>query len=139
MNKNSVEDISRYLTLVLIAVLIIALVIVIILPNTETRSVCTGFQYFLFLDQKMTENSYYVELLNGVRDIEVKDASLDGVDLGITSQQVASGEKFTLESPKDPTTRNVNDTFGSKLHLTYDIVSGIKDNTDFATCTGRVQ
>ena len=139
MKKINVEDVSRYLTLVLIAILIVALVIIVILPNTETKSICTGFQYFLFLDQKMTESSYTVELLNGVRDIEVKGILLDGLDLGINSQQVASGEKFTLQSSKDPTTRNVNDTFVNKLLITYDIIDGIKDNKDVATCTGRVQ
>ena len=139
MRKTNPEDILRYLTFVLIAVLILALVIIIILPNTGTKSTCTGFQYFLFLDQKMTDSSYTVELLNGVRDIEVKSASLDGLDFGINNQQVPSGEKFTLQSSKDPTVKMVNDTFGNKLLITYDIIDGIKGNTDFATCTGRVQ
>ncbi len=139
MKKINVEDVSHYLTLVLIVVLIAALVIIVILPNTETRSICKGFQYFLFLDQKMTESGYTVELLNGVRDIEIKSVSIDGTNLGIASQSVASGEKFAIESSKDPTTRRINETFGNKLYLTYDIVDGIKDNVDFATCTGRVQ
>ena len=139
MRKTNPEDVLHYLTFVLIAVLIIALVIIIILPNTGTKSICTGFQYFLFLDQKMTDSSYTVELLNGVRDIEVKSASLDGLDFGISSQQVPSGEKFTLQSSKDPTTKTVNETFGNKLLITYDIIDGIKGNTDFATCTGRIQ
>ena len=139
MKKISVEDISLYLTVVLIGVLAMALIIVVILPNTETRSTCTGFQYFLFLDQKMTDSSYTVELLNGVRDISVKRTSIDGIDLGVTAQNVGSGEKFTIQSSKDPTTRSVNDTFGGKLYVSYDIVDGIKDNFDFATCTGRVQ
>ena len=139
MNKIDVEDISRYSTLALIIVLIIALVIVVILPNTETKSTCTGFQYFLFLDQKMTDSSYTVELLNGVRDIDVKGASLDGLDIGIAGQQVAAGEKFILESSKDPTIRKTNETFGNKLLIAYDIVDGIKENSDMAMCTGRVQ
>ena len=139
MKRFDIEMLSRYITLALIAVLIIALVIVVILPNIETKSVCKGFQYFIFLDQKMTESSYTAELLNGVRDINVKSASIDGLDLGVTAQNVGSGEKFTLTGSKDPTTRHVNDTFGNKLYVTYDIVDGINDNTDFATCTGRVQ
>ena len=139
MKRFDIEMLSRYLTLALIAVLIIALVIVVILPNTETKSACKGFQYFIFLDQKMTESSYTAELLNGVRDINVQSASIDGLGLGINAQKVGSGEKFTLTSSKDPTTRHVNDTFGNKLYVTYDIVDGINDNTDFATCTGRVQ
>lgn len=139
MKKINVEDILHYLTITLIAVLIIALVLIVILPNTQTKSVCTGFQYFLFLDQKMTGSSYTVELLNGVRDIEVKSASIDGMNLGITNPRVGSGEKFTLTISTEPTPRKANETFGDKLLITYDIVDGIKQNTDLATCTGRVQ
>ncbi len=139
MEKINVDDILRYLTLALIAVLIVALAVVVILPNTETRSTCRGLQYFLFLDQKMTESGYAVELLNGVRDIEVKTASIDGTDIGAALQAVASGEKFVIESQRNPAGKKINETFSSRLLIAYDIVDGIKDNTDSAICTGRVQ
>ena len=139
MIKSDVENISRYLTIALIMFLIIALLVIVILPNTGTKSICTGFQYFLFLDQKMTENSYTVELLNGVRDIEVKGVYIDGLDLEIDGQMVVAGEKFTIESSKDPTVRKTNETFDNKLLVKYDIVNGINENSDIGTCTGRIQ
>ena len=137
MTRTDIDSMTRYLTMALMAFLIVALLIVVILPNTETRSTCTGFQYFVFLDQKMTSSGYSMELLNGIRDIDIKSASLDGVDLDMAGQRVPAGDVLLLES--SVSSRKANETFVNKISVSYDIVDGIKDNTDFATCTGRVQ
>jgi len=137
MTRTDIDSMTRYLTMALMAFLIVALLIVVILPNTETRSTCTGFQYFVFLDQKMTSSGYSMELLNGIRDIDIKSASLDGVDLDMAGQRVPAGDVLLLESYVS--SRKANETFVNKISVSYDIVDGIKDNTDFATCTGRVQ
>ncbi len=137
MTRTDIDSMTRYLTMALMAFLIVALLIVVILPNTETRSTCTGFQYFVFLDQKMTSSGYSMELLNGIRDIDIKSASLDGVDLDMAGQRVPAGDVLLLES--SVSSRKANETFVNKISVSYDIVNGIKDNTDFATCTGRVQ
>ena len=137
MTRTDIDSMTRYLTMALMAFLIVALLIVVILPNTETRSTCTGFQYFVFLDQKMTSSGYSMELLNGIRDIDIKSASLDGVDLDMAGQRVPAGDVLLLESYVS--SRKANETFVNKISVSYDIVNGIKDNTDFATCTGRVQ
>ncbi|HLC77490.1 MAG TPA: hypothetical protein VJH04_04775, partial [archaeon] len=64
-------------------------------------------------------------------------ASLDGVDLDMAGQRVPAGDVLLLES--SVSSRKANETFVNKISVSYDIVDGIKDNTDFATCTGRVQ
>lgn len=133
------DILTKYLTVGLIVIVIAALFLIVILPATETRSVCTGFQYVVFLNQKMAQDQYSVELLNGVGDITVNKATLNGVDLGITVMDVSSGERVILTSTKDPTDKKADETFSHELLIFYDVKDGIKDNKDTATCTGKVQ
>ncbi|MBI4174154.1 MAG: hypothetical protein HY517_00790 [Candidatus Aenigmarchaeota archaeon] len=137
--KLSPDSVMKYAWVALIIALIAVVVVVVVIPATETKSSCTGFQYFLFLNQKMTEGSYEIELLNGVSDVRVDSVSVDGVNIGAASAEVKAGEKFLLSSANDPTGKRVDETFAARISVLYDIKGGILNNRDSATCTGRVQ
>ena len=137
--KFSPDVIMKYAWAALIVVVIVVLVVVIILPGTESKSTCSGFQYFVFLNQKMTEDSYSIELLNGVGDIRIRSTTVDGVNIGIPAIDVPSGEKFILTSAHDPTDRKADETFNSRISVLYDVVNGIDNNRDSAACTGKIQ
>lgn len=121
-----------------LVVVVIAAVIFIVFPDSETRSVCTGFQYFVFLSQKMTESIYQVELLNGPRDVAVKEWAINGIKMN-SNAGVKAGESFILTSSLDPTSQKSGETFSYQFWIDYDIKNGITENRDTATCTGRVQ
>jgi hypothetical protein len=135
--KYSPEEIARYLWVALIAVVLIAALTVILLPGTKTRSECTGLQYFIFLDQKLTPDGYTVELLNGQRDVTIKSASFDGIDLKINEINVNAGNSFVISSSVS-TNKKTEDMFRSRLAISYD-TSAIPGKQDSGTCTGRVQ
>ena len=130
--------IAKYVWIALIVVMIAAIFVVIVLPNTETRSTCKGFQYFLFLDQKMTPDNYQVEILNGPRDITITDWSINGIKMS-GNLDVNAGDNFILTSSSDPTDKRADEVFSYKLTASYDIKNGISGNRDIATCTGKVQ
>lgn len=134
----NLDTLIKYLWLALIAVVIVAVIFVVILPSSEARSVCTGFQYFVFLSQKMTESSYQVELLNGPRDIAVKGWSVNEIKMN-SDAGVKAGDSFILTSGLDPTSQKSGEAFSYQFWLDYDMKDGIKGNRDTATCTGRVQ
>ena len=129
------EIIAKYLWAALIAVVLVVAVIVVFHPG-ETRSSCSGFQYFVFLSQKMTPGEYSLELLNGVRDIKIKSVTLESSDIGFATD-VNAGDSFIITSSKKNDART-DDTFNYRVTIYYDM-SGIKDNRDSGICTGRVQ
>ena len=131
------ELIAKYVWVALMVVVIAAIVLVVVLPNTETRSVCTGFQYFVFINQKMTDNSYQIQLLNGPTDISVKELDVNGISMNAATKANA-GDSFVLASTSDPTDKKGEEVFSYRVSVSYD-TNGIKDNRDSATCTGRVQ
>ena len=131
------EAIAKYLWVALIAVVIVV-VVVVVFPPSETRSSCTGFQYFVFLSQKMTPDSYSIELLNGPRDIVVKGFNVDGRDVGAAEADVKAGDSFIIRSLRDPTNAKVDENFRYHVIVSYDM-NGIKENRDSATCTGKIQ
>lgn len=130
------DMIAKYLSVTLIALMIVVVVFVIVVPS-ETRSICRNFQYFVFLDQKATQDSYSVELLNGVRDIHVSRFAIGNME---TSKplDVKAGDAFMLTSPFATDIKS-GETFSYTVFVSYDIVNGISNNKDTATCTGRVQ
>lgn len=134
--RTDIDAVVKYSWLALIAVVVIA-VILIVYPSGETRSVCSGFQYFVFLSQKMTEDGYQIEMLNGPRDVLVKGWAINGINTA-GGTEVKAGESFVLSSSVGPTSRKSGETFSYPLWIDYDM-SGIKDNRDTATCTGKVQ
>ena len=129
------EEIAKYLWIALIAVVIVVVVVIVFQPG-ETRSSCSGFQYFIFLNQKMTPDSYSLELLNGVRDAKIKSVFLDDTDIS-SAVDVKAGDSFLLES-SIRTALKAEDNFRSRVTIYYDTPS-IEDNRDSAICTGRVQ
>jgi len=129
------EEIAKYLWIALIAVVIVVVVVIVFQPG-ETRSSCSGFQYFIFLNQKMTPDSYSLELLNGVRDAKIKSVFLDDTDIS-SAVDVKAGDSFLLESSIH-TALKADDNFRSRVTVYYDTPS-IEDNRDSAICTGRVQ
>jgi hypothetical protein len=137
--KYDTESIAKYLWIALIAVVIIVIVVVIFEPGKDARSSCTGFQYFIFLSQKLTPDTYEIEILNGPRDILVNGFSLDGKDLGVQNVDVEAGDSFILRSLADPTGAKPDENFRYRAVISYDIASGIADNRDSAVCTGKVQ
>ncbi len=137
--KYDPDIVIKHLWIVLVAVVIIAALVIVLLPGLETRSECRGFQYFLFLDHKLAENEYSIEILNGVRDVKITSLTLEGNDLGIKPVDVKSGERVMIPSGKDPTNKKTDDTFRYKISIAYDIVDGIASNKDTAVCTGKVQ
>lgn len=136
--KLNPDVLMKYAWAALIVVVIVVLVVVVILPGIQMKSTCTGFQYFVFLNQKMTEGSYQLELLNGVSDVRILSATVDGVNIGIASVDVPAGETFVITSVHDPTAAKADETFKSTVSILYDTPS-IDNNRDSATCTGRVQ
>lgn len=136
MMHYSIDTLMKYFWVALIAVLIAVLFIIIVLPNAQTRSTCTGFQYFLFLNQKATSDNYSLELLNGVSDIRVSRMEINGADAGMTPMTVKAGDIFLINGNKSHA--NAGDIFSYSVSIAYD-TSGIKNNKDTATCTGKIQ
>src|SRR3989338_6102004 len=122
------DSVMKYAWVALIVVLIAVVFVVVVLPTTETKSTCSGFQYFLFLNQKMAEGSYELELLNGVSDVKVNSVTVDGVNIGSASIDVLAGEKLLLSSVHDPTGKRVDDTFAARVSILYDMKGGILNN-----------
>ena len=137
-SRFSPDLIAKYVWITLIIVMIAAIFIVVVLPNTETRSTCRGFQYFVFLDQKMTSGRYQIEILNGPRDITIKDWSVNGIKMS-DSADAKAGDSFILSSSSDPTDKNPGEVFSYQFSIYYDIKNGVTENSDIATCTGKVQ
>ena len=129
-----VEAAARYAWIGLLVVLIIAVFAVVISPRFETRSMCTGFQYFVFLDQKASETSYTLQLLNGVSDVSISGMSLDGASAS-ARQDVKAGDTFMLSSSSRG---RQNETFIYKISIAYGTPS-MGDRQDIATCTGRIE
>ena len=133
------DIVIKHLWVVLVAVVIIAALVIVLAPGLETRFECRSLQYFFFLDHKLAENEYSIELINGVRDVRIKALTIEGKDMEIQPVDVKAGDKFLLVSVKDPTNKKTDDTFRYKISVAYDIIDGIKDNKDTAVCTGKVQ
>ena len=137
--RHNPDLIAKYLWLALIAVVIIIAVVVVFEPGKDVRSECTGFQYFLFLSQKMTPDSLNLQLLNGPMDIRIVNMTIEGVNAGISPMNVKAGEPFILVPTIDPTNKMPEETFRYKIAVSYDILTGIGNNKDVAICTGKVQ
>ncbi len=133
------ELIAKYLWVALIAVVIIIAVVVVFEPGKEVRSACTGFQYFIFHSQKMTADNYSIEIINGPADIRITGLTLEENDMALAPVDVRAGEPFILNAQKDPTSKKPEESFRYKITVSYDILTGIENNKDTATCTGKVQ
>ena len=132
------ETIARYLWVALIAVVLIVVIVVVFEPS-ETRSSCTGFQYFVFLSQKMTPDSYEIELLNGPKDILVNGMQINGRSVGAVTVGEKSGDSIFVQSIEDPTDAKTDENFRYRVVVSYDMNGGITDNKDSAICTGKIQ
>jgi hypothetical protein len=107
-------------------------------PATYTQSRCTGFQYFIYQDQKYASTgAFSVVLLNGNTPVEVTALSVGGTSLTMSEQNVSTGAKFTL-SGTGATAGTVGDAFSNTVTVTYN-TEDISGKTDSATCTGKLQ
>ncbi len=114
-------------------------------PSTYTQSRCTGFQYFTFQDQKVAgplTNTTTLDLLNGPRDITVDGLTVDGTSATSVSTApsgtISAGSRFTVTGTF-PTGKQSGDSYSYDVSVAYDVTSGIQNNLDQGTCTGKVQ
>ncbi len=110
-------------------------------PASYVSSKCTGFQYFVWQNQKMNTTQYTLEVLNGKEDVSIISLLVDTTDLGTLSgftNPISAGRKVTAAGANDPTTKSAGDTFGVTVTVVYNTttIAGIRDS---ASCTGRVQ
>ncbi len=111
-------------------------------PASYVQSRCTGFQYFLWQNQKMTTGNYTLEVINGKEDVSIIQLLVDSSSIGTLtltpSNPISTGGKVTITGPNDPTAKNAGDSFSATVTVVYNTttIAGIRDS---ATCTGRVQ
>lgn len=111
-------------------------------PASYVASKCTGFQYFVWQNQKMNTTDYVLEVLNGREDVSITNLLVDTTDLGALTLSpanvISAGRKVTIDGTNDPTAKNPGDTFSVTVTLVYNTstIIGIRDS---ASCTGRVQ
>lgn len=111
-------------------------------PASYVSSKCTGFQYFLWQNQKLNTTQYVLEVTNGKEDIYINNVQIDSADQGTLTLSSANpqspGRKVTITGANDPTTKAAGDTFTVTVTVVYNTttIAGIRDS---ATCTGKVQ
>ena len=111
-------------------------------PASYTSAKCTGFQYFVWQNQKMASNDYVLEVLNGREDVSITNLVVDTTDLGALAlnpaNPVGAGKKVTIDGTADPTTKAAGDPFSVTVTVIYNTttIAGIRDS---ASCTGRIQ
>ncbi|MBM3304262.1 MAG: hypothetical protein FJY76_04125 [Candidatus Aenigmarchaeota archaeon] len=112
-------------------------------PATYQQRRCTGFQYFTYIDQKLTASDYEVNVRNGnqkaaVVGLMVGTSYETGVTLSNTSA-LQSGDTFTIKTAKVPSGLVAGNSFDSlNVQIVYNVEGGITNNTDTAACTGIV-
>ncbi len=108
-------------------------------PSTYTQSRCTGFQYFVWQDQKLNTSSYSVSVLNGNSDVTITALSINSQTVTMAgSQNASAGGKATL-SGTVAVGKSAGEAFSYTVVITYDSIGGIQAKTDTATCTGKIQ
>lgn len=111
-------------------------------PASYVANKCTGFQYFVWQNQKMATNDYVLEVLNGREDVTITNLLVDGNPRGVSgfTNPVSSGRRITIgdNSTTNPTGKVEGDTFSVTVTVIYNTttIAGIRDS---ASCTGRVQ
>ncbi len=111
-------------------------------PASYVQSRCTGFQYFLWQNQRMSDTNYTLEVINGKEDISITNFLIDSADQGTLtlnpSNPVSTGRKVTITGASDPTTKSSGDSFSITVTVVYNTttIAGIRDS---ATCAGKVQ
>lgn len=108
-------------------------------PGTYTQSRCSGFGYFSFQSQLLTEDDYQIEVLNGNRDITITDIFFGDTNLTIAAVDVSVNNRYIINGVADPTTKDAGDSFSETVKIHYDVDGGIEGNIDSATCVGTVQ
>lgn len=140
--QGALEYLMTYGWALLIIVVVGAALFALGIFSPQTKSVCTGFQYYTYSNQKMTTTQYTLEVLNGNQDVTVTNLSVEGTDLGTVTLSptgtLGSGKRVTISGANDPTTKSSGDSYSYSVSVTYNTptISGLKD---MATCTGKVQ
>ena len=112
-------------------------------PATYQQRRCTGFQYMTYMDQKLSATDYTVQVRNGNQKIAVVGIMVGTVydttpTLSNTSA-LQSGDTFTIGASSVPSGLVAGSAYDNlAVTVVYDVVGGITNNTDRATCSGIV-
>lgn len=121
-------------------------------PATYQQKRCNGFQYFTYVDQRLTASNFTLQLQNSNQVITLTQVSVaadtpatftvqdaDG-NFGATVQ---AGEKFVVWADGGwvpvPALSQGDSYDDVTVTVTYDVSGGITGSTDRATCVGTVQ
>lgn len=110
-------------------------------PSTYTQSRCTGFQYFTFQDQQLTQSTFSIDLLNGPKDIVVTSFKVDATSTAVNpAVTVAAGNRVVVSGNNAAAGSKADgDSYSYGVSVTYNVTGGISNNVDQGTCTGKVQ
>ena len=107
-------------------------------PATYQQRRCNGFQYFTYMDQRLTTSDYIIHVRNGVHKIAIQGMSVGGVpntaNLTVSDSDIQQGDEFTIKTTDIPTVTAGTNYDSLQVTITYDVQSGIAGNTDTAVC-----
>lgn len=133
--QGALEYLMTYGWALLIIVVVGAALFALGVFSPQTRSTCTGFQYFVFKDHARAATTYSIIVINSNQDVEVTD--LDIGTAGTTAfVNVSAGRQVTLNATSTPT-KTSGDSFSDTVTITYN-VPGLTGKKDSAVCNGKV-
>lgn len=102
---------------------------------------CNGFQYFTYVDQVATNTEFTIDIINGIKDVQIRNLQVGGV---ITSSPevkapyyegwIPAEQAITLRMGELLLPEGSYDSL--EVIITYDVKGGIGGNTDSAICVG---
>jgi hypothetical protein len=115
-------------------------------PSTYQQKRCNGFQYFTWMDQKISAGTgFSIQVRNSNQDIVVNGISVDGTSVGlgsltISDNDIQEGDAFVISSTTDVTTKTSGSNYDNiAVIITYNVTGGISGNIDRATCVGTIE
>ncbi len=145
MRKNRGESALEYLMVHAWAVLLIVFIVSAFYwlgignPETYVNSHCSGFSYFLFEDQKLSDGQYTIQVRGRSGSITIRGVQFGNSAMDASPDIVydSSRDSFIITTESIPPMTEGSAFRDERVRIMYDARNGIQNSTDSALCSGR--
>ena len=109
-------------------------------PASYQQKRCSGFQYFVYSDQKLSTGQFVLDVRNSNQAVGINNMTVGSASAGsltISSSNIQPGDRFTITTNTVPSVTSGN-TYSYTVIVGYNVTNGIANNVDRATCVGTV-
>ncbi len=131
--------------LIVIVIVVAALFALGILnPAAYQQKRCSGFQYFTYVDQKLSASEYVLHVKNGaesiaITGIKVGTGAIDASPTLSNTSALQQGADFTIQTTNVPSGTTTGNSFSNMpVVVSYNVIDGITNNSDRGLCVGTV-